>query len=115
MGNIIRSISGTHPRQWDIALSQAEFAFNNMKNRSTGKTPFEIVYLQPPRLILDLVKLPQILGLSQETELMAEKISRVHQEVTEHLQPLNEKNTRKLQIRKGSSRNTKWDILSWYS
>lgn len=78
LGNLIRCISGTHPRQWDVALAQAEFAFNNMQNKSTGKTPFEIVYLQPPRMNLDLVKLPQVPGLNQEAELATKKITRTH-------------------------------------
>ena len=91
LGNLIRCICSDHPRQWDAALAQAEFAFNNMQNRSTGKTPFEIVYLQPPRMTLDLVQLPNVPGLSQEAELAAEKITRIHQEVTSHLQESNER------------------------
>ena len=62
-----------------------------MQNRSTGKTLFEIVYLQPSQLTLDLVQLPQILGLSQEAKLMADKITRIHEEVTEHLHLSNKK------------------------
>jgi hypothetical protein len=30
-------------RQWDQILAQAEFSINNSVNRSTGKSPFEIV------------------------------------------------------------------------
>jgi hypothetical protein len=29
---------------WDNVLPQAEFAYNDSVNRSTGKSPFEIVY-----------------------------------------------------------------------
>lgn len=44
LGNLIRCLYGDHPRQWALILAQAEFAFNFMKNRSTGKCPFGIVY-----------------------------------------------------------------------
>jgi hypothetical protein len=38
---------------------QAEFAFNNSVNRSTGKSPFEIVYIIHPRGITQLRYLNQ--------------------------------------------------------
>ena len=62
-----------------------------MHNWSTSKTPFEVVYLQPPKMILDLVTLPNVPGLSQEAELAAEKVARIHQEVTSRLQQSNDK------------------------
>ena len=68
LGNLIRCICSEHPKQWDAALAQAKFAFNNMQNRSTGKTPFEVVYLQSPKMTLGLVQLPNIPDLSHEAE-----------------------------------------------
>ena len=62
-----------------------------MQNWSIGKTPFEAVYLHPPKMTLDLVTLPNVPGLSQEAELAVEKITRIHQEVTSHLQQSNAK------------------------
>ncbi|KAA0063034.1 serine/threonine-protein kinase TIO-like [Cucumis melo var. makuwa] len=74
LGNLIRCLSGTKPKQWDLVLAQAEFAFNNMKNRSTGKCPFEVVYTKQPRLTLDLASLPTAMNTSLEAEKMIEKI-----------------------------------------
>ena len=71
--------------QWDLALTQAEFAFNNMKNRSTGKSPFEVVYTKLPRLTFDLTTLPAAVDLNNEAECMAENIKKLHREVYDHL------------------------------
>ena len=44
LGNLIRCLSGSKPKKWDLSLAQAEFMFNNIRNRLTNKCPFEIVY-----------------------------------------------------------------------
>ncbi|GJT28508.1 RNA-directed DNA polymerase [Tanacetum coccineum] len=49
------SLIGERPKQWDLTLSQAEFAYNRSPNRTTGKTPFETVYGRNPITPLDLV------------------------------------------------------------
>lgn len=43
LGNLLRYLVGDKPSNWEVVLAQAEFAYNNSVNRSTGKTPFEIV------------------------------------------------------------------------
>ncbi|GJX22321.1 RNA-directed DNA polymerase [Tanacetum coccineum] len=55
LGNLVRSLIGEHPKQWNLTLSQAEFAYNWSPNRTTGKTPFEIVFGRNPITPLDLV------------------------------------------------------------
>ncbi|KAE8729552.1 hypothetical protein F3Y22_tig00003518pilonHSYRG00008 [Hibiscus syriacus] len=48
LGNLLRCLAGTKLKQWDLALPQAEFSYNRSKNRTTGLSPFEIVYGQNP-------------------------------------------------------------------
>ncbi|KAH7549905.1 hypothetical protein JRO89_XS13G0103300 [Xanthoceras sorbifolium] len=47
-----------HTGSWDLVLPQAEFAFNNSVNRTTGDTPFSIVYGFNPRTPVDMNQLP---------------------------------------------------------
>ncbi|TYK26823.1 serine/threonine-protein kinase TIO-like [Cucumis melo var. makuwa] len=83
--NLIRCLSGTKLKQGDLALAQVKFTFNNMKNRSTGKCPFEVVYHKQPRLTFDLASLPTTMDTNTEVEKMIEKIENLHKEVHDHL------------------------------
>ena len=44
LGNLLRCLVKDHVTNWDTVLPHAEFAFNNFVNRTTGYTPFEVVY-----------------------------------------------------------------------
>ena len=44
LGNLLRCLVGDKPKGWDLILPQAEFAYNNSVNRSTGRSPFQIMY-----------------------------------------------------------------------
>ena len=54
LGNLLRCLVGNKPSNWEMVLAQAEFAYNNSVNRSTRKTPFEIVTGMQPRRVPDL-------------------------------------------------------------
>ena len=51
LGNLLRSLAGEHPKQWDHIFPRAEYAYNDSPNRSTGQSPFHIVYGMHPREI----------------------------------------------------------------
>ncbi|PKU80597.1 hypothetical protein MA16_Dca011721 [Dendrobium catenatum] len=56
---MLRCLVQGHPKQWEEVLSKAEFAYNAMPNRSTGKVPFTIVYTKAPNTAVDLIVLPK--------------------------------------------------------
>lgn len=88
---MIRYACGDKPKQWDAAIPQIEFAFNSIPNRLTKKSPFDVVYTHSPRHTLNLVELPSIPGVSQAAEELAEKIHKVHVEVTQNLEAANQR------------------------
>ena len=60
LGNILRSLIGESPKQWDKVLAQAEFAYNDSPNRSIGVSPFQILYGMHPRGVCELRDLGQL-------------------------------------------------------
>ena len=57
LGSLLRNIVREKPKKWDLVLLQAGFYFNSLVNRSTGKSPFQVVYGISPMGVLDLVQL----------------------------------------------------------
>jgi hypothetical protein len=49
-----------HHSQWDHILPQAEFSYNDSLNRSTGHSPFKIVYIMQPRGVSELKDAEQV-------------------------------------------------------
>jgi hypothetical protein len=54
LGDLLRSLVTKHHSSWDNILPQAEFAYNDSVNRSTGKSPFQVVYGMQPRGVSEL-------------------------------------------------------------
>ena len=81
-GNILRCLVGDKPCSWDMVLAQDEFAYNNSVNRSTSKTPFEIVCGMKPKGVSDLKDVVVVKEKrSVEGEVFAEYMSSLHKEV----------------------------------
>ena len=60
LGKMLRSLVGENMKQWDKVLAQAEFAYNDSPNRSTGISPFKIMYGMHPRGVYELRDLGQL-------------------------------------------------------
>jgi hypothetical protein len=54
LGNLLRSLVTKHHNQWDQILPQAKFSYNDSPNKSTGKSPFQILYGMQPRGVSEL-------------------------------------------------------------
>ena len=53
LGNLLRSLVGEHPKQWDHVLAQVYFSYNDSPDRSTSQIPFHIIYGIHPRGVCD--------------------------------------------------------------
>ncbi|GJX52863.1 putative reverse transcriptase domain-containing protein [Tanacetum coccineum] len=78
LGNLLRSLIGDNAKQWDLILPQAEFAYNRSVNRTTGKSPFEVVYGRNLITPLDLVPIPEVGQFSKEGADQSEQIKELH-------------------------------------
>ncbi|GKC40982.1 RNA-directed DNA polymerase [Tanacetum coccineum] len=85
LGNLLRSLIGDNAKQWDLILPQAEFAYNRSVNRTTGKSPFEVVYGRNPITPLDLVPVPEVGQFSEEGADQSEQIKELHRSVREQI------------------------------
>ncbi|GJT51925.1 RNA-directed DNA polymerase [Tanacetum coccineum] len=66
LGNLLRSLIRNNAKHWDLILPQAEFAYNRLVNRTTRKSPFEVVYGQNLITPLDLVHVSEVGRFSEE-------------------------------------------------
>ncbi|GKE12382.1 RNA-directed DNA polymerase [Tanacetum coccineum] len=83
LGNLLRSLIRDNAKQWDLILSQAEFAYNRSVNRTTGKSPFEVMYLWNLITPRDLVPVPKVGWFGEEGADQSEQIKELHRSVRE--------------------------------
>ena len=85
LGNILRNLTSEQPKQWDHGLAQAKFAYNDSPNRSTGLSPFHILYGMRPRGVYELRNLGYLEHISVEGESFATTINEIHEQVNQKL------------------------------
>ena len=83
LGNLLRSLAGEHPKQWDHIFPQAEYAYNDSP---TGQSPFHIVYGLHPRGISELRNLGRAELRSADGEEFPSKMKAIHEQVKQQLQ-----------------------------
>ncbi|KAK4855125.1 hypothetical protein QYF36_004243 [Acer negundo] len=79
-GDLLRCLVGDNVRSWDMKLSQVEFAHNHAINRSSGFSPFQVVYTLVPRNPLDLLPLPSRTMVHGKAEDFVHGLQEIHQQ-----------------------------------
>ncbi|KAL3648619.1 hypothetical protein CASFOL_005022 [Castilleja foliolosa] len=69
-------------RHW---LAHAEFAYNQSRNRTTGKSPFQVVYGRNPHAPIDLVPIPVVTQFSGDAEEQAARIRDLHEQIRKRI------------------------------
>ena len=77
----MRSLVSENPKQWDQALQQVEFVYNDSPNKSTGLNPFQILYGMRPRGIYDLRDLGKLEIMSADLEDFSTTMWSLHEQV----------------------------------
>jgi hypothetical protein len=86
LGDLLRILVIEHHNSWDNILPEAEFAYNDSVNRSTGQSPFQVVYGMHPRGISKLRDSGQTATRSASAQEFAEAMKELHSQVKEQLQ-----------------------------
>jgi hypothetical protein len=90
LGDLLRSLVTEHHSSRDQILPQAEFVYNDSVNRSTGKSPFQILYGTQLRGVSELRESEQAETSSARAEEFAEAMKELHGEVKQRLQKANQ-------------------------
>lgn len=86
LSNLLRCLVGSSIKTWDSKLPQAEFAHNHAVNRSSGFSPFRIIYGIVPRGPPDLSSLPDRIRLHCGAETFVDSILETHEQTKTNLE-----------------------------
>ena len=90
--NLLIGLSGENPSHWDMVLAQDEFSYNDLMNKSTGKSPFHIVYGRSPKGVVDLIMFPYLGERNSDgASDFADNIQEMHEHVKQRFQQSNAK------------------------
>ena len=85
LGDLLRCLTGEHVKPLDQKLCQAEFAHNHAMSRSTGFSPFQVVYSILLRGPLDLIPLLSRTRVHGKVEEFVGGLSEIHKQVHDNL------------------------------
>lgn len=77
----MRCLAKEYGQTWDLIISQAEYAYNDSVNRTTGRSPFEVVYGRHPRGVCELRDLGSLEMKSGQAEDFTQTIKEVKEQV----------------------------------
>lgn len=86
LGNLLQCLIGDKPKPWHLLLSQVDFSYHNLVNRSIGKIPFNVVYGFSPRGVDELKDSANLVKTSVMAEDFVDYIKDLHKEVKEKLE-----------------------------
>ena len=86
LGDLLRCLVGDSIKTWDLKLCQAEFPHNHAVNRSTGMSPFQVVYCILPRCPLDLAPVLDPTRLHGDATSFIELLQETHRKTAANLQ-----------------------------
>ncbi|GJV26739.1 putative CCCH-type zinc finger family protein [Tanacetum coccineum] len=90
LGSLLRALITTNLKQWEDLLPQAEFAYNRAPKKSTGLSPFIVVYALNPKTLLDLAVLDTSSKFNQEASDRAVYIKALHPHIHDKITKSNE-------------------------
>ena len=82
---LLRSLIKKNIWEWESLLPYAEFVFNKLTNRTTGKSPFELVYGMNPLGHLDLSSLLENHSFSGDVDERVKQLKKLHERVSQHI------------------------------
>jgi len=85
LGNLLRCLIDDHATCWDLILPQAEFAYNNSVNHTTGSSQFQLVYGMTPHTPLDTILLPLPQQTSEVGLDFATHMKSIHEEIRQKI------------------------------
>jgi transposase InsO family protein len=86
LGNLLRALINDKPISWTQIIAQAEFAFNKSVNRSTGFSPFTVLYGFNPCSPVDLAPIPIIGPVLNSVQDRVSLLQDIHEQVHLNLQ-----------------------------
>ena len=79
--NLLRCLTKEYGQTWDVVISQAEYAYNDSKNRTIGKSPFEVVYGMHPRGVCELRNISEMDQRSGQAEDFVQTMKEIQEQV----------------------------------